>query len=84
MDDAAAVQTSASQAGILFGNNDDIPAFRWYDKATKSLFVSNRAADAEQLEQRLIAAGHKGLLERRRREHRQPVLGRRAAVVSDD
>jgi uncharacterized membrane protein YvlD (DUF360 family) len=55
-------QTSASQAGILFGNNDDIPAFRWYDKAAKTIFVSNRAADAEQLEQRLIDAGHKGLL----------------------
>jgi len=55
-------QTSASQAGILFGANDDIPAFRWYDKATHALFVSNRAADAEQLEQRLIDSGHKGLL----------------------
>ena len=55
-------QTSASQAGILFGNNDDIPAFRWYDKAAQSMFVSSRAADAEALEQRLIEAGHKGLL----------------------
>jgi hypothetical protein len=25
-------QTSAGQAGILHGNNDNIPAFRWYDK----------------------------------------------------
>ena len=25
-------QTSACQAGIMFGDNDDIPAFRWYDK----------------------------------------------------
>ena len=55
-------QTSASQAGILFGNNDDIPAFRWYDKAAHTMFVSNRAADAEALEQRLIEAGHSGLL----------------------
>lgn len=55
-------QTSASQAGILFGANDDIPAFRWYDKQTRQLFVSNRAADAEQLELRLTEAGHKGLL----------------------
>ena len=57
-------QTSASQAGILFGNNDNIPAFRWYDKKEKALFVSNRSADAEELEQRLIHAGHKGLLSR--------------------
>src|SRR3954447_17046054 len=55
-------QTSASQAGILFGASDDIPAFRWYDKETKELFVSNRPEDAEQLEQRLIDAGNKGLL----------------------
>jgi uncharacterized membrane protein YvlD (DUF360 family) len=55
-------QTSASQAGILFGASDNIPAFRWFDRETKSLFVSNRAADAEQLEQRLIDAGNKGLL----------------------
>ena len=27
-------QTGASQAGILLGSNDDIPAFRWADKAT--------------------------------------------------
>lgn len=46
-------QTSASQAGIMFGRNDDIPAFRWWIKEEKRLFVSNHAADAEQLEQRL-------------------------------
>jgi uncharacterized membrane protein YvlD (DUF360 family) len=48
-------QTSASQAGILFGWNDDIPAFRWWDKSTGRLFVSNRVADAESLESRLGA-----------------------------
>jgi hypothetical protein len=46
-------QTSASQAGIMYGNNDDIPAFRWWDKTTQTLFVSNRAADAEMLDERL-------------------------------
>lgn len=55
-------QTSASQAGIMFGANDEIPAFRWYDKQERAMFVSNFAGDAERLEQRLIAAGHKGLL----------------------
>src|SRR3954449_12740601 len=57
-------QTSASQAGILFGSNDNIPAFRWYDKQTGQLFVSNRAADAEQLEERLTRDGHEGLLKK--------------------
>lgn len=37
-------QTSACQAGILFGDNYDIPAFRWYDKALGKLFVSGRDA----------------------------------------
>ena len=55
-------QTSASQAGILFGDNDAIPAFRWFDKDSGTLFVSNRPADAETLEARLVAAGHPGLL----------------------
>ena len=27
-------QTGASQAGILLGSNEDIPAFRWVEKET--------------------------------------------------
>jgi uncharacterized membrane protein YvlD (DUF360 family) len=53
-------QTSASQAGILHGNNDDIPAFRWYEKATGRLLVSNRPADATEIERRVSTGG--GLL----------------------
>jgi uncharacterized membrane protein YvlD (DUF360 family) len=53
-------QTSASQAGILHGNNDDIPAFRWYEKSSGRLLVSNRPADATEIERR-ISDGH-GLL----------------------
>lgn len=45
-------QTSASQAGILQGNNSDIPAFRWYDKALGRVVVSNRPRDAAMLEER--------------------------------
>ncbi len=37
-------QTSACQAGILFGDNDDIPAFRWYDKSEQRLIVSTKDA----------------------------------------
>jgi uncharacterized membrane protein YvlD (DUF360 family) len=37
-------QTSACQTGILFGDNHDIPAFRWYDKAQNRLFVSGNDA----------------------------------------
>ena len=28
-------QTGASQAGILLGSNEDIPAFRWVEKETR-------------------------------------------------
>jgi uncharacterized membrane protein YvlD (DUF360 family) len=37
-------QTSACQAGILFGDNYDIPAFRWYDKSRAKTFVSGKDA----------------------------------------
>ncbi len=36
-------QTSASQAGILHGDNSDIPAFRWYDKASRKIIASSNA-----------------------------------------
>lgn len=38
--------TPASQAGILHGNNDGIPAFRWYEKEAGRIMVANRPADA--------------------------------------
>jgi hypothetical protein len=46
-------QTSASQAGILLGNNFDIPAFRWYEKENRKRMVSNRPLDTAELERRL-------------------------------
>ena len=55
-------QTSASQAGILYGSNDDIPAFRWWDKENARLFVSNRPEDAEALDERLRTEAHPGLM----------------------
>jgi hypothetical protein len=53
-------QTSSSQAGILYGRNDDIPAFRWYEKDRRRLMVSNHPGDAAELERRLSTA--EGLL----------------------
>ena len=38
--------TSASQAGILHGNNDEIPAFRWYERDRQHLMASSNPADA--------------------------------------
>jgi uncharacterized membrane protein YvlD (DUF360 family) len=37
-------QTSACQSGIMFGDNYDIPAFRWYDKDLGKLMVSGSDA----------------------------------------
>lgn len=45
-------QTGASQCGILHGSNLDIPAFRWYEKDHGRLMVSNRPADAAEIERR--------------------------------
>ena len=44
-------QTSASQAGILHGNNDNIPAFRWYDRAAGEIVSSSSPLLLPRLEQ---------------------------------
>ena len=46
-------QTSASQAGVLHGNNDGIPGFRWWDKKTQRLMVSNHPKDAREIMRRI-------------------------------
>lgn len=46
-------QTGASQAGILLGSNEDIPAFRWVEKETGTLKVCSSASDCAEIEQRL-------------------------------
>jgi uncharacterized membrane protein YvlD (DUF360 family) len=53
-------QTSACQAGIMYGDNHDIPAFRWYDKDEGRLYVSNNFTDAFELNLRY--ANGQGLL----------------------
>ena len=45
-------QTSASQAGILHGNNDNIPAFRWYDRQRKTVVASSNPNEVAALEKR--------------------------------
>ena len=67
-------QTGASQAGILLGSNEDIPAFRWVEKET---------ADADDVlgpgglrRDRAAPRDRPGAARRRRREPRQPALGR--------
>ncbi|NUT37597.1 MAG: phosphodiesterase [Hamadaea sp.] len=42
--------TPASQAALLHGTNEGICAFRWYDKDLGRLVVTNRPADAAEVE----------------------------------
>ncbi|WP_229696730.1 phage holin family protein [Streptomyces lasiicapitis] len=56
-------QTGASQLAILHGSNFDVPAFRWYEKDTGEVMVSNRPASAGELQRRAVArTGDPGLL----------------------
>jgi uncharacterized membrane protein YvlD (DUF360 family) len=43
-------QTGASQAGILLGSNDDIPAFRWVDKETAKVLACSGVAECAEIE----------------------------------
>ncbi len=45
-------QTGASQAGILLGSNEDIPAFRWVEKETGRIMSCSSPADCAIIEQR--------------------------------
>ena len=45
-------QTGACQAGLLHGDNDDMPAFRWWEKEHGKAIVTNHPRDAEELERR--------------------------------
>jgi uncharacterized membrane protein YvlD (DUF360 family) len=56
-------QTGASQLGILHGSNKDVPAFRWYEKETGEVLISNRPSGAAELQRRAVEeTGESGLL----------------------
>jgi len=45
-------QTGACQAGLLHGDNHDMPAFRWWEKDRAAPIVTNHPRDAAELERR--------------------------------
>jgi hypothetical protein len=47
--------TPASQAGIMYGTSDVIPAFRWYDKQTGQAMVCSQPGVIQALEEELSA-----------------------------
>jgi uncharacterized membrane protein YvlD (DUF360 family) len=53
-------QTGASQAGILLGSNEDIPAFRWVEKESATLMSCSSPRDCAEIERR--RADGRGLL----------------------
>ena len=52
--------TPVSQAGILHGTTENLPAFRWYDRELGRMLVANKPADAAVIEARI--SNGKGLL----------------------
>ena len=53
--------TPAAQAGILYGNNWDIPGFRWYDKASGTSIMCKLPGSVRAVQEQ-ISAGRVGLL----------------------
>jgi uncharacterized membrane protein YvlD (DUF360 family) len=45
-------QTGACQAGLLHGDNHDMPAFRWWEKDRGTAIVTNHPRDAAEIERR--------------------------------
>jgi uncharacterized membrane protein YvlD (DUF360 family) len=45
-------QTGASQAGILLGSNEDIPAFRWVEKESGTMMTCSNPDDCAEIERR--------------------------------
>jgi uncharacterized membrane protein YvlD (DUF360 family) len=45
-------QTGASQAGILLGSNENIPAFRWVEKESGRVIACSAPADCAEIERR--------------------------------
>ena len=54
-------QTSASQAGILHGNNSNIPAFRWVEKDDGNKIISSNGMENSEIIEKRISNGN-GLL----------------------
>jgi putative membrane protein len=46
-------QTVSSQAGILMGNNENLPSFRWYDRDRKKVTLPGLPADTAMVEAEL-------------------------------
>jgi hypothetical protein len=49
--------TPAAQAAIFYGTKEDIPAFRFYEKAERRLIIGSKPADVQHIRDRLPESG---------------------------
>lgn len=56
-------QTSSCQAGIMYGNNHNICAYRWYDKKNKKIISSGSFQDTREMEKKILTEQNSGLLD---------------------
>ena len=70
-------QTGACQAGLLHGDNDDMPAFRWWRRSAARRSSRTTLGDAAELERR--RSDGRPAARRRRKQGEHPV-GRRDAL----
>lgn len=56
-------QTSSCQAGIMYGDNFNICAFRWYDKENNRVVTSSNFGDMNRVESRILKENSIGLLD---------------------
>jgi hypothetical protein len=55
--------TPASQLAVMYGDNYDVPGFRWLEKDTRTLRITKSAAVCAQVEKRIRGRGNRGILE---------------------
>ena len=67
-------QTGSSQAGILLGSNDDIPAFRWVEKETGTVMTCSEPDACAEIERR--RSNGQRASRRGRRQPREPSFRR--------
>ena len=55
--------TPAFQAGFFYGNRDNVPGYRWFDRAEQRVRVVSNPEDLRELEARVAEQGERPLLE---------------------
>ncbi len=54
--------TPASQLALFYGDNHDVPGFRWFEKDTRAVQITKSSAVCAEVEKRIRARGPAGVL----------------------